>query len=99
MKRLIFIVVLTVLAIFVVWPQKPGNYIPGGDALPGNPGIHIGNIVRQGAKLGLDLQGGTQLTLQADLSQISADQQGTAMEAVLHVVPPPGSASGVAGPG
>src|SRR5260370_6987266 len=98
MKRLIFIVVLTLLAIFVVWPQKPGNYIPGGDALPGNPGIHIGNIVRQGAKLGLDLQGGTQLTLQADLSQISADQQGTAMQGVLNVISPPANAYGVAEP-
>ena len=82
MKRLIFIALLTLLAIFVVWPQKPGNYIPGGDALPGNPGIHIGNFVRQGAKLGLDLQGGTQLTLQADLSQIPADQQTTGMAQV-----------------
>ena len=98
MKRLIFIVVLTVLAIFVVWPQKPGNYIPGGDALPGNPGIHIGNIVRQGAKLGLDLQGGTQLTLQADLSQISADQQGTAMQGVLNVISRRVNAYGVAEP-
>ena len=55
MKRLIFILVLTLLALAVVWPQKPGNYIPGGDVLPGNPGIHIGSFVRQGAKLGLDL--------------------------------------------
>ena len=53
MKRLLFIVLLTVLAAIVVWPQKPGNYIPGGDALPGNPGLHLGNFIRQGAKLGL----------------------------------------------
>ena len=39
MKRLIFIALLTLLAGFIVWPQKPGNYIPGGDVLPGNPGI------------------------------------------------------------
>ena len=44
MKRLIFILLLTVLAGFVVWPQKPGNYIPGGDMLPGNPGIHLGSF-------------------------------------------------------
>src|SRR3982074_247491 len=73
MKRLLFILLLTVLAAIVVWPQKPGNYIPGGEALPGNPGIHLGTFARQGAKLGLDLQGGTQLTLQADMSQIPAD--------------------------
>src|SRR5579864_7371031 len=99
MKRLILILVLTLLAIFVVWPQKPGNYIPGGDMLPGNPGIHLGSFVRQGAKLGLDLQGGTQLTLQADLSQlpagVSADQ---AMQGVLNVIGRRVNAYGVAEP-
>src|ERR1700738_5096019 len=86
MKRLLFIFLLTVLAGFVVWPQKPGNYIRGGDNLPGNPGIHLGNFARQGAKLGLDLQGGTQLTLQADMSQIPTEQQDTAMKGVVNVI-------------
>jgi preprotein translocase subunit SecD len=98
MKRLIFIVVLTALAIFVVWPQKPGNYLPGGDALPGNPGIHLGSFTRQGAKLGLDLQGGTQLTLQADLTNVPADQQGSAMQGVLNVIERRVNAYGVAEP-
>jgi preprotein translocase subunit SecD len=98
MKRLLFIILLTVLAAIVVWPQKPGNYIPGGDALPGNPGIHLGNFARQGAKLGLDLQGGTQLTLQADMSQVPADQQSTAMQGVLNVISRRVNAYGVAEP-
>src|SRR5438270_2054400 len=98
MKRLIFILVLTALAIFVVWPQRPGNYLPGGDALPGNPGIHLGSFTRQGAKLGLDLQGGTQLTLQADLSNVAADQQTTAMQGVLNVISRRVNAYGVAEP-
>jgi preprotein translocase subunit SecD len=98
MKRLLFIMLLTVLAAIVVWPQKPGNYIPGGDALPGNPGIHLGNFARQGAKLGLDLQGGTQLTLQADMSQVPADQQSTAMQGVLNVISRRVNAYGVAEP-
>jgi preprotein translocase subunit SecD len=98
MKRLLVIALLTLVAGFVVWPQKPGNYIPGGDALPGNPGIHLGNFVRQGAKLGLDLQGGTQLTLQADLSQIPADQQSTSMQGVLNVIGRRVNAYGVAEP-
>src|SRR5579862_4545269 len=98
MKRLIFIIILTLLALFVVWPQKPGNYIPGGDALPGNPGIHIGGFVRQGAKLGLDLQGGTQLTLQADLSQVPSDQQQGAMDGVLNVIERRINAYGVSEP-
>jgi preprotein translocase subunit SecD len=98
MKRLLFIMLLTVLAAIVVWPQKPGNYIPGGDALPGNPGIHLGSFARQGAKLGLDLQGGTQLTLQADMSQVPADQQSTAMQGVLNVISRRVNAYGVAEP-
>jgi preprotein translocase subunit SecD len=96
MKRLIFILVLMVLAAVVVWPQRPGNYIPGGDVLPGNPGLHIGNFQRQGAKLGLDLQGGTQLTLQADMSQIPSDQQDTAMKGVVNVIQRRVNAYGVA---
>ena len=98
MKRLIFILILTLLALAVVWPQKPGNYIPGGDLLPGNPGIHLGSFVRQGAKLGLDLQGGTQLTLQADLSQVPPDQQSSAMQGVLNVIERRVNAYGVAEP-
>jgi preprotein translocase subunit SecD len=96
MKRLIFIVLLTLLAAFVVWPQKPGNYFPGGDAVPGNPGIHLGDFSRQGAKLGLDLQGGTQLTLQADLSGVPVEQQGSAMDGVLNVIERRVNAYGVA---
>src|SRR5712692_5216659 len=96
MKRLLFILLLTVLAAIVVWPQKPGNYIPGGDALPGNPGLHLGNFVRQGAKLGLDLQGGTQLTLQADMSQIADDQKANAMKVVVNVIQRRVNAYGVA---
>src|SRR5438128_8944962 len=98
MKRLLFILVLTVLAAVVVWPQKPSNYIPGGDALPGNPGIHLGNFVRQGAKLGLDLQGGTQLTLQADMTNIPADQRDNAMKGVVNVMERRVNAYGVAEP-
>src|ERR687886_1742141 len=98
MKRLIFILVLTAIAAFVVWPQRPGSYIPGGDALPGSPGIHLGNFVRQGAKLGLDLQGGTQLTLQADMSQIPADQQDNALKGVVNVISRRVNAYGVAEP-
>jgi preprotein translocase subunit SecD len=98
MKRLIFIAVLTIVAAYVVWPQQPGNYIPGGDALPGSQGIHLGNFNRQGAKLGLDLQGGSQLTLQADMSQIPPDQRDNALKGVLNVIERRVNAYGVAEP-
>ncbi|MBI2756665.1 MAG: protein translocase subunit SecD [Chloroflexi bacterium] len=98
MKRLIFILVLAVLAAAVVWPQKPGNYIPGGDALPGSPGVRIGSFVRQGARLGLDLQGGTQLTLQADMSKVDPSTRDTALKGVLSVLERRINAYGVAEP-
>src|SRR5215216_5002992 len=98
MKRLLFILVLTVLAAVVVWPQHPANYIPGGDALPGSHGLHFGGFNRQGAKLGLDLQGGTQLTLQADMSQIPDDQRDNAMKGVVNVMERRVNAYGVAEP-
>ena len=94
--RLALILVLTLLAGYVVWPQEPGNYIPDGGVLPGNPGIHLGSFQRQGAKLGLDLQGGTALTLQADLSGVPADQQTDAMKGVLNVIERRVNAYGVA---
>jgi len=96
MKRLVFILLLTLVAGFIVWPQKPGNYIPGGDVLPGNPGIHLGSFARQGAKLGLDLQGGTQLTLQADMTNVPDDQKDTAMQGVINVIQRRVNAYGVA---
>ena len=83
---------------YAVWPQKPGNYIPGGDALPGSPGIHLGNFQRQGAKLGLDLQGGSQLTLQADMSNIPDDQRENALKGVVNVIERRVNAYGVAEP-
>ncbi len=98
MKRLIFIALLTLLAAYVVWPQQPGNYIPGGDVLPGSPGVHIGPFHRQGAKLGLDLQGGTQLTLQADMSNVPPDQRENAIKGVVNVMERRVNAYGVAEP-
>src|SRR5436190_19979354 len=98
MKRLIFIAVLTLAAGFAVWPQQPGNYVPGGDALPGSQGIHLGGFNRQGAKHGLDLQGGSQLTLQADMSQIPADQRDYALKGVLNVIERRVNAYGVSEP-
>ena len=40
-RRLLVIAVLTLAALYVVWPQNPGNYIPGGEFLPGSRGIHL----------------------------------------------------------
>jgi preprotein translocase subunit SecD len=97
-KRLLFILVLTLLAAFMVWPQRPGNYVPGGEVLPGNPGLQIGTFQRLGARLGLDLQGGTQLTLQADMSNVPAEQRENALKGVVNVLERRVNAYGVAEP-
>jgi preprotein translocase subunit SecD len=48
--------------------------------------------------LGLDLQGGTQLTLQADMSQVPPDQQDNAMKGVVNVLERRVNAYGVSEP-
>jgi preprotein translocase subunit SecD len=99
---LVFIALITLLAGWVAWPQNPGNYIPGGDALPGNPGIHLRfgqqAFDRQGARLGLDLQGGTQLVLLADLSKVDEGDRGNALGGVVQVIERRVNAYGVAEP-
>ena len=100
--RLVFIAILTLLALLVVWPQRPGNYIPGGDFLPGNPGIHLrlGNFQfdRQGTTLGLDLQGGTQLVLLADVAKAPDQSPETVLRGVVQVLERRVNAYGVAEP-
>lgn len=99
---LLGIAVLTGLALWVVWPQQPGNYLPFGAALPGSAGIHL-NILglkldRQGFRLGLDLQGGTQLTLQADMSKVPESDRDNAIRGVVKVIERRINAYGVAEP-
>ncbi|MFN8522014.1 MAG: protein translocase subunit SecD [Chloroflexota bacterium] len=100
--RLLFVALITLGAGAVVWPQKPGNYIPGGDALPGSTGVHIklGNFTfdRQGARLGLDLQGGTHLVLQADMSKAPEGDTERVLKGVIQVLERRVNAYGVAEP-
>ena len=101
-RRLIAIGILTLAALYVVWPQNPGNYIPGGDVLPGSRGIHlqIGNwrFDRQGSTLGLDLQGGTHLVLQADVSKAPGQEAENVLRGVIQVLERRVNAYGVAEP-
>jgi preprotein translocase subunit SecD len=93
------IAVLAILSIIVVWPQNPGNYFPGGGALPGSPGIHIDalDFHRQGFRLGLDLQGGTHIVLRADTTKVPPGEDvNGAVDGVTHVVEKRINAYGVA---
>jgi protein-export membrane protein SecD/preprotein translocase SecF subunit len=61
---------LTIFSILVVWPGWPKRYLPDFIDWPTGPIISIGG--REAMKLGLDLQGGTYVLVEADLSQLPA---------------------------
>ena len=59
------ILVGSVFCLFVVWPSAPSRYLPG-DFWPEGNGFSIGSYERKTMRLGLDLQGGAHLVLQAE---------------------------------
>lgn len=60
-----FVLALTVFCVVVVWPSYPDRYLPG-DFWPQGRGFDVGGIERETMRLGLDLQGGAYLVLEAD---------------------------------
>ncbi|MDE2933638.1 MAG: protein translocase subunit SecD [Chloroflexota bacterium] len=58
------ILAVSVFCLFAVWPSAPTRYLPG-DFWPEGRGISIGDYERKTMRLGLDLQGGAHLVLQA----------------------------------
>ena len=64
---LVFVAILaaSVFCLFAVWPSAPSRYLPG-DFWPEGRGISIGDYERRTMRLGLDLQGGAHLVLQAE---------------------------------
>ncbi|MEK7584273.1 MAG: protein translocase subunit SecD [Patescibacteria group bacterium] len=80
---------IAAIAIFfalVVWPILPANF----------PGSSF--FSRFFVHLGLDLQGGTHLVYDADLSQIPSDERGTALEGARDVIERRVNTLGVAEP-
>ncbi|HET9475969.1 MAG TPA: protein translocase subunit SecD, partial [Dehalococcoidia bacterium] len=59
---------LTIFSILVVWPGWPKRYLPDFIDYPEGPFIEING--REEMKLGLDLNGGTYVLLEADTSQL-----------------------------
>jgi preprotein translocase subunit SecD len=98
---LCFIIFLAAVALAFIWPRDPGKYLFG-LPLPGNPGIHlqIGNTPfdRDGMRLGLDLQGGTHLVLQADLAGVPPNERADKMKGVERVIERRVNAFGVSEP-
>jgi preprotein translocase subunit SecD len=98
---LVGILILTLLALLVVWPRDPSRYF-GGLPLPGSPGLRISlfgqSFEREGFRLGLDLQGGTHLVLQADMTNVPERERGDRLEGVRRVIERRINAFGVAEP-
>ena len=59
------VLVLSVFAIIVVWPQAPSVYLPG-HFWPHGQGFTLFSADRDRMRLGLDLSGGTRLVLEAN---------------------------------
>ncbi len=79
--------ILTALASWAVWPREINLSLPGG-----------GTFKRDVMRLGLDLQGGTQLVLQADLSGLEAEDRDPAMQSALRIIRDRVDAFGVSEP-
>ncbi len=57
---------VTAFAVFIVWPGQPDRYLPDFVPWPSGGGLTVGSFERESMRLGLDLQGGTRLVLEAD---------------------------------
>ena len=98
---LLGIALLALLALLIVWPRDPAKYLFG-LPLPGNPGLHLNlggsRFDRDGMRLGLDLQGGTHLVLQADMSNVPPEQREDRLKGVVRVIEQRVNAFGVSEP-
>ncbi|MCJ7510237.1 MAG: protein translocase subunit SecD [Dehalococcoidia bacterium] len=90
------IAILTAIAVLIVWPSDPGRYLPGFFPWPKGHGLHVGGFDRETMRLGLDLKGGTYVLLEADTSQVPADQRDDAMKGVKDIIERRVNAWGVA---
>lgn len=100
---LFFIALLAASSVWIIWPQRPdryfGNFIPWPQA--GWLNLQIGDfqLLRRGMTLGLDLQGGTHLVLEADLDRRPAGiTEQDAIEGVKRIVERRINAFGVSEP-
>lgn len=86
---LVLVLVVMLLAGYVVYPKSPGINL-------NQLGIHYATPSK--FRLGLDLQGGTQLVYQADLKNVAESQHKQAMEGVRDVIERRVNAYGVSEP-
>ena len=88
------IILLTIVALVVDFPKTPVKFSLGSlkiDTVLIHPTLNLAKIglpVKRDLepKLGLDLQGGTQLTLQADMSAVAESDRQTALDSIKTVI-------------
>ncbi len=85
----LLIIILAAVTAYVVYPKNQGIKIQ-------DYGIDYSNDLK--FRLGLDLQGGTHLVYQSDLSQIEENEKATALEGVRDVIERRVNAFGVSEP-
>ncbi len=83
---LIGIVILAALALWIVWPRPDGFSLQLGGL----------SFERKGLRLGLDLQGGTSLVMEGDLTKVELKERDRAMEGVARIIDRRINAYGVA---
>lgn len=92
----LFVLIITAAALAVIWPSNPRGFLPGYIPWPQGQGVHIGSFVRERMRLGLDLQGGTRLLLQASLPEGTEGNIEDAMPGTISVLTKRVDSSGVA---
>lgn len=98
---LLVIVLLSIFSLWVAWPQRPNSYLPGGSwPERGWIDFKIGDahFMRKGMTLGLDLQGGVDVVLEADLSEVPTGEKERALEGARQVIERRVNAFGVTEP-
>ncbi|MFL2635505.1 MAG: protein translocase subunit SecD [Tepidiformaceae bacterium] len=75
------IIAVAIFCVVIVWPSTPSRYLPG-NFWPEGKGFSVGGYERETLRLGLDLQGGAHLVLEANPP---ADYQGD-LDSALEVV-------------
>ncbi|MCX6743549.1 MAG: peptidylprolyl isomerase, partial [Candidatus Parcubacteria bacterium] len=92
---LLIIIIIAILGGFLDYPKAFDIPI---DAINSKLGTQIPHFYNKPFHLGLDLQGGTQLVYQADMSKVPGKDQGDAVEGVRDVIERRVNAFGVAEP-
>ncbi len=83
---LLGVLIVTLAALYVVWPAEPGRVFPSAIPWPKGHGIKIGSFERTEMRLGLDLKGGTRLLLRADAPPDFQGDLGDALDGTIRVL-------------